>query len=357
MEQSLRTEKNDGMLAGLRRSNFFTRLTNWEYWPFGIIQLPAILYYLFVSIKHRSLVFFSASNPGIVMGGMFGESKFEVLNKLSQEYVPKTILLRKSVDVNSVMTSLEEDSLKFPVIFKPDIGERGFMVNKICNLADVSRYLNDLRADFIAQELVSLPMEFGVFYVRYPNDEHGQVTSVVGKEMLTITGDGQSTIRALIHAKPRAKLQWEKLKIKFHGRLDEILPAGAVLELVSIGNHALGTKFLNCNYLINAHLSETFDIISKPIEGFYFGRFDLRCASVEDLYAGRVKVLELNGCGAEPAHIYQPGFSLFTAMRTLVRHWHTISVIAAQNRKRGFPYTSHSDAIKYYRKFKSATKP
>jgi hypothetical protein len=344
------------MWKELRRSNFFIRLRNWEYWPFGIIQLPVIIYWLFLVLKNRSLLFFSASNPGIAMGGMFGESKFDVLKKVPEQYLPKTILFNNQLTAEHVLTELSNNRLTLPVIFKPDIGERGHMVKRICNKSDIRDYLSKIRCDFLAQELIDLPLEFGVFFIRFPDREEGAVTSVVGKEMLTIIGDGITTIKDLILSNDRAKLQWKILKVKYAASLGNVLKRDERLELVSIGNHALGTKFLNCNHLINERLSKTFNTISRDIDGFYFGRFDLRCATIEDLYKGNVKILELNGCGAEPAHIYQPGFPLLQAISVLIQHWKTIDMIANQNRKRGFTYISFAEAKLFYKKFKEATR-
>jgi hypothetical protein len=174
------------------------------------------------------------------------------------------------------------------------------------------------------------------------------------KEMLTVTGDGKSTLQSLILHLDRAKLQWNSLKVTYRNRLHEILPAGQPLELVSIGNHCLGTKFLDGNHLINVRLSETFDSISQQVEGFYFGRFDLRCKSLNDLYDGNVMIMELNGCGAEPAHIYQPGYSLPSAIKVLIIHWRDIFVIARENVSRGAAYTPFGEAFRYYKKFKAA---
>lgn len=337
------------------RSNFIIKLKSWEYWPFGIIQFPVMLYFTWLAIRSRSLVFFSASNPGIVMGGMFGESKYDVLKKIPSAYTPKTILIQQPATAEKVLQQITKHEFRFPLIFKPDIGERGFMVKRICDDLDVSQYVSQMKYDFLIQELVDEPLEFGIFYTRLPNQLNGRVTSVVMKEMLSVTGDGQSTLEQLILHKDRAKLQWEKLSVMFQDKLKTVIPKGEVIELVAIGNHCLGTKFLDGSYLINDRLSATFDGISKQIDGFYFGRFDLRCATVEDLYAGRVKILELNGCGAEPAHIYQPGYSLWKAMGVLLEHWKNIFLIARENVSRGSHYTSFTDAKVYYRRFKEVT--
>jgi len=337
------------------RSNFFIKLRSWEYWPFGIVQFPVMVYYGWLSLRARSFLFFSASNPGIPMGGMFGESKFDVLEKVPPTHTPRTILIRQPAKAKDVVDALAKAGLAFPLIFKPDIGERGFMVQKISNAHDVERYLVKMKFDFLAQELVDLPIELGIFYKRMPGEMKGRVTSVVMKEMLSVTGDGQTTLQDLILAKDRAKLQWDSLQQKYNGKLQEVPPAGKSIELVSIGNHCLGTMFLDGSHLINEKLTREMDQVSQRIEGFYYGRFDLRCASFDDLYEGRFKVMELNGCGAEPAHIYHPGFSIWDAQKVLFDHWRTIFDIARLNASQGKPYITVKDARVYYRKFKAAT--
>lgn len=339
-----------------RNSNFIIRLTAWEYWPFGIVQLPLFLYWLWLSLRARSVVFFSASNPTIVLGGMFGESKHDVLQLIPDKYKPKTILVKASSSTDEVLQRLNAHKFSFPVIFKPDLGERGFMVKKISAEQQIESYIKTLNKDFLIQEFLDLPIELGVFYTRMPDQPEGYVTSVVMKEMLTVTGDGKSTVKTLILDKPRAKLQWRKLETAQADLLERILPAGEELVLNSIGNHALGTTFLNGEHLITPRLSKTFDTISKQIDGFYFGRYDLRCASIEDLYEGKIKIMELNGCGAEPAHIYHPGFSLWKAMGILFTHWKNIFLISMQNHKRGVAFTSFREGKMIYKKFQEATR-
>lgn len=287
------------------------------------------------------------------MGGMFGESKFDILKKLPSKYVPTTIRILWPAKPGEVTAAIRDAGMNFPVIFKPDIGERGLMVERINHEQDIEPYLRKLRCSLIVQELVTCPLEFGVFYLRFPTETKGRVISVVAKEMLSVIGDGRSTLAQLVLENDRAKLQWEKLKIRYHDRLDSVLPFGEKLELVSIGNHCLGTKFINANHLIDDRLSASFDEISCRVQGFYFGRYDLRCQSVEDLYAGNVKVMELNGCGAEPAHIYDSQYSLWSAFYDLVRHWDLIFRIARANNELGVEYISHREAYAYYRKFKS----
>ena len=289
------------------------------------------------------------------MGGMFGESKFEVLQKVPEAYKPKMLLIRVPTSCEEVMNGIVKSGLNFPLIFKPDLGERGWMVRRISNMAEMENYLRQIKVDFMIQELVDLPLEFGVFYVRYPSQPAGRVTSIVGKEMLSVAGDGTKTLRTLILEIDRAKLQWETLKVFYQDQLEEVVPRGVKMELVSIGNHCLGTKFLDANNLITDKLSSSFDQISKQINGFYFGRFDLRVATLEDLENGKIMTLELNGCGAEPAHIYQPGFSFLKASGVLIRHWSDIYRVSRENHDRGVPYLSLREARDIYKKFKALT--
>ena len=282
-----------------------------------------------------------------------GESKYDVLNLVPTEVKPKTVLIKLPSTRVEVLATMEKNCLSFPVIFKPDLGERGWMVRRINSISDIDQYLSEIKIDFLIQELVDLPLEFGVFYVRFPNEENGFVNSITGKEFLSITGDGRKTIQQLILEKDRARLQWETLKEVYRDRLNEVLNTGSKLELVSIGNHCLGTTFLNGNHLITKKLSTSFDRISKKINGFYFGRFDLRCASLADLENGNVKIVELNGCGAEPAHIYQPNSSLLEAVRFLILHWKNMYRVSVENHKRGVPYLSLKEGRAIYRKFKA----
>ena len=201
------------------------------------------------------------------MGGMFGESKYDVLKKVPSRYSAATTFIKTPCGKKEIISKMEHQGLKLPVIFKPDLGERGFMVQRINTESDIENYLSRMKHPFVIQELVDLPLEFGVFYLRYPSQHRGQVTSLVMKEMLSVTGDGVSTLGMLIQRKDRAKLQWETLKKTYADDLHEIVPTGKIIELVSIGNHCLGTKFLDGSHLINDKLSTTFNsmIFTLPL--------------------------------------------------------------------------------------------
>src|SRR6476620_2182226 len=138
-----------GSLKKLLRSNFFIRLTHWEFWPFGIVQFPFFIYWLWLSLRARSLFFFSASNPDITMGGMLGESKSDVLKLIPDQYKPKTVFVEHPATKDRILDLMQQYQIQFPIIFKPDLGERGFMVKRIFNEDDVTDYLKKIKANFL----------------------------------------------------------------------------------------------------------------------------------------------------------------------------------------------------------------
>ena len=107
------------------------------------------------------------------MGGMFGESKYDILKKLPTHLVPKSALVRHPSTKAQILSTIEKNGLRFPLIFKPDIGERGFRVERINSAAEVEGYRLKMNSDFIIQELVDLPLEYGIFYTRFPQQEKG----------------------------------------------------------------------------------------------------------------------------------------------------------------------------------------
>jgi hypothetical protein len=82
-------------------------------------------------------------------------------------------------------------------------------------------------------------------------------------------------------------------------------------------------------------LTAAVDAMAQSHPGFYFGRFDVRSPSIEDLQGGSFEVLELNGVSAEATHIYDPSVSLRKAYRTLLVQWRIAFEIGAINRTTG----------------------
>ena len=329
---------------------FLHKLIHWEYWPFQIVYIPIYFLWIFYSIKSRSLFFFNASNPLIKNGGFMNESKKEIYDLIPQQYYPKTELIAQNSDFKLVEQIVLKSSILFPFIAKPDIGLRGSAVKKITNLDELQAYHAAADFDYLIQNLIPFKNEFGLFYVRYPNQQKGKITGIVAKEFLIVHGNGVDSIESLIKKNLRYAMQLKALQRELGSKLHEVLPAGIARNLVPFGNHARGAKFIDASYLISEKLNATFDFICQQIPEFYFGRLDLMYDNFDDLENGlNFSIVEINGAASEPTHIYDPKHSLFFAWKELARHITYLFQISVINHKRGVPYLTFKKGLEEYK--------
>ena len=265
----------------------FHKLTHWEYWPSYMFYLPNIPYSLYLAIKARNPVFFTATNPAIKNSGNGMESKYETIQMIPEAYKPKTVFIKTGASFKAILKKMELASIDFPLIAKPDIGFRGVLVQKIDSENELKTYFESNPIDIIIQEFISYPKECGIFYYRLPNEKSGTITSITLKKFLTVLGDGHKTLSELILDDKRAYLYFDILK-KIHGdRLESIPKKGAEVTLTVIGNHSKGTEFIDGNHLINQPLTKVIDGISQQIEGWFYGRLDIKYESLEKLMKGK----------------------------------------------------------------------
>lgn len=334
----------------IARTPFLIRLLHWEYWPSQAIYVPLLPYFVWLAFRSRHPFFFSAANPSIYISGLGLESKFITTEKLPSRLRPKTILVMPDEMPETIFDKLKNAGISFPLIAKPDIGYRGFLVKKIESGEALLDYLHRHPIAFILQELIDLPFEVGVLYYRYPGDAKGKVTSITLKEFLHVVGDGHSKVVDLVKRNPRALLQLERLQ-DTHASVLELIPdSGQVISLGTIGNHSKGTKFIDGRHLINEALVRHFDDLNLQINEVYYGRFDLKCQRLEDLITGEnLKIIELNGICSEPTHIYHPGYPYFKALYEVAQHWNVIARISVRNVQRGFSFIQPAAMVKAVR--------
>lgn len=314
--------------------NRIHKIFHWEYWPLLMFYLPNVPFALFYGIKIRSLVFYTGVNPGIKDSGIGSESKYETLQLLPEKYIPLSILHLKDTKAETTINEFIKSKLTFPIIIKPDVGFRGLLVKKIETIEDLKDYLEKYPISFIIQEFLAHKNECGIFYYRHPNKEKGKVTSLTLKEFLHIEGDGVSNLKELVQKNKRASIYYNFLLEDKSINWEMILENGVTKKLSSIGNHSKGTKFINGNDLINEELQKTFNHLSHQIDGWFYGRLDVKYNSLEDLYKGNFVALELNGILAEPTHIYDSSkMSYLKALKTIRNHWTELYKIAAYNHK------------------------
>ena len=332
----------------MRIKKFFERLTNWELWNFYVLYFPLGFVWVWYCIKSRAIWFFSSSNPTITFGGMEGEGKKEMYDQLPPHYVPRTIFILHHLSFDEVKKRIAEAGFEYPFIVKPDIGMKGILFRKIENEDQLKKYHERIPVEYIVQDLVMLPVEVSVFYYRHPADTKGTVSGFIHKELLHVVGDGKSNLEELVKSHSRAKHRYDEMKHRHGHRFDRVIPAGEIFYLSYAGNHNRGAHFTNLHKEIDERLHKVFDDLFDYNKQFFYGRYDIKTTSIEDLKQGKnIQILEYNGCGAEPNHIYDCGMGLGAAYKEILKHWKALYEISKYNDSNGTPYWPFSKGYRF----------
>ncbi len=320
-----------------------------ELWPARFFYIPMILQWVGLAVRYRSITLPTLANPGMQAGGLVGESKFEILSQLGREgnrwVAPYTCFSvgtasgAPSTDLPQALAALETAGIEFPFVAKPDIGCRGAGVRIVRTVADLDHYLTNFprRERIIFQKLISAKNEAGIFYIRAPGEPKGRIVSVTLKLFPEVVGDGASTLEQLIEADPRAGKIKDIYLARHASQKDRVLEPGEIFPLVFTGNHCRGAIFQDGRKHITREMEERFDAISQGMPEFYFGRFDVRYDSLDDLKAGRnFHLIEVNGAGSEATHIWDKTTRLRDAYQFLFFQQRTLFEFGAANRARGF---------------------
>ena len=336
----------------------WTRRLHWEFWSPWVFYVPAACWYLLLAARHRSLTLPTIANPGMDGGGFIGESKAAILRDLvagrdeARRFVVKTLLL-PAVETSGAAGSaapadrwaalaawMAAEGVRFPLVLKPDVGQRGSGVRKVSSEAEARAYLEAMPLAIAAQEYAPGPHELGVFWVRPPGSSRGTIFSTTEKFFPEVVGDGEHDLEDLILLHPRAVLMSGTFFRRHQELLDWVPGAGARFPLVTSGNHCQGALFKDGRRLATEALRSRLDALADGYPGLHIGRFDLRAPDLEALQRGEsFQIVELNGATAEATHIYDPDFGPvrgpLVAYRTLFAQWSLVFRVAAANRAAG----------------------
>lgn len=320
---------------------------SWERWPFWVKYGPILPVWLWYCLRARSFWFFTPSNPGITFGGFEGEGKEEMYKLLPESTYPKTVFVQPGQPFEAVLDVIRQHGFRFPFVVKPDVGMKGLLFRKIDNETELHTYHLQVPVLYMIQELVNYPLEVSVFYYWHPHQPKGVVTGFVQKEVMYVTGNGKATLQQLIAEHPIGRLRLEELHSKHQEQLEKVLPAGETYNLAWAANLSRGATFTNLQNEIDDRLLNVFDAISQPAQ-FFYGRYDIKCHSIEELKQGKhFSILEYNGSGAEPNHVYQSGFSWFKALGVFLHHWKALYQISVANHRKGIPYWSFAKGWRF----------
>jgi hypothetical protein len=315
------------------------RWSQWEFWPTWAAYAPVVPWIAWLACHHGGLQSITAANPGLADGGLVGESKFDILRVLPLEVTVPTALIAPGPADERLRATLAFGSTleqPFPLILKPDVGQRGVGVRRLGDRRSLAEYLARAPYALVAQPWHPGPFEAGIFYARLPDEDRGRILSITDKVFPVVVGDGRRTLRQLILQHPRYAIQRAVFLARHAARLDEVIPDGERCALGVIGNHSQGTLFRDGSHLITVELERAIDEIARQIPEFHIGRFDVRYGDPAAFARGEgFRILELNGVTAEPTDIYDPSRPIASAYRALFEQWRLIFVIGAANRRRG----------------------
>lgn len=316
----------------------------WEFWPVWLFYLPIVPWIAWLMLRYRSCTVWTAANPGIPHGGVVGESKFAILSQIPSPWRTPSALLESDALANRLTAFANicrVHQWSFPLILKPDVGQRGEGVKIVRDEQDVAKYLEERATPIIIQTYHPGPFEAGVFYVRVPGDCSGRIFSITDKQFPIVFGDGKSTLRELILAHARYRFQKQVFFERHTSELERVLQLGERFQLSHTGNHCQGTLFLDGSHLITTQLEKRFDEIARMFDGFFFGRFDVRYRSVDGFLAGEdFSIVELNGVTSESTNLYDPKHTLWQAYSILAKQWSLLFRIGDANRRAGYKPTA-----------------
>jgi hypothetical protein len=321
---------------------------NWERWPFKLVYFPITPIWLWYCLRSRSVWFFSSSNPTITFGGMEGEGKREMYDQLPTDLYPQTQYAHPTEQFNDLLDRVRS-AFALPIVVKPDVGMKGLWFERIDSWEELEAYHREAPVEYVIQAWVGWPVEVSIFYHRHPAKSTGTISGFIEKTLLQVVGDGQSTLVELIRKHPKASGRLAELSVKHEQHFERTLDDGEVYLLSYAANHNRGAFFYNLQHRITPELAARFDDLSHKTR-FYYGRYDLKIRSVDDFCSGGdFSILEFNGCGAEPNHIYDCGMSLWQAYRIILQHWRALFEISRHNHQSGHTYWGFWKGLRFLR--------
>ena len=324
------------------------KIVTWRYFPFWFFHIPTVPYILYLILKSRSFFFYTAANPCMNKIGFGKVPKDYFFKHLDQAVFPKSLVVQPGITADHVLDWMNEEGLEFPVIAKPNFGQRGVGVVKLADAQALRSHVAENNRDLLVQEYIHAAEEFGVFYMRHPGADRGTIISLSSKKLLQVVGDGHKTVAQLLRQDKARRHHLERLLSSGHDQLDQVPGPGETVTLDHVAQMDRGAQFFDHNHAITQAMVENFDRICIPIPGFNYGRFDIKADELGDLERrDGLKILELNLTASMPLHIWDPKNSLFDCYAGMFQHWRNIYAISLANNKLGVPFIGIKEALGY----------
>ncbi len=240
--------------------------------------------------------------------GLIGVPKSEINRHLVSKFMPISVLVEQKMSLENFLAFLKKYKLSFPIICKPNAGERSTGVYFIQNGSELSQFIATAPDEpFLVQEFLGQKKEFGIVMVRKSvSSNEFSVFSCVEKQARRVIGDGKSTIQALVEQLPIAVAQRQKILLSLsEDEKQTVLPVNEERKIARMASVSLGTVFVNRQDEVTPALEKSLSAALVNYQGFNVGRFDIMADSLADIEKENYKIIELNGVGATPLTIYE----------------------------------------------------
>lgn len=326
-------------LAG-RSTSFF------EFWPTWLVYIPVAIQWLLLALRYRSLSLPLIANPAVPLSGMVGVAKsavFDAAGETARQWILPWMLYQVTDDSlaiqkDQLLRQMKTEGFSLPIVGKPNIGCRGAGVKLLADEAAVENYIGEFPRGGVIQfqKLSQWEAEAGVFYVKHPDADAGEVTSLTLKYTPYVVGDGHSTLGELVASDPRAG-ELLHLYAERHAHVwDTVLANKEPYRLVFSASHCRGAVFRDAKEMINTKLSQSLDKIFADIPGFHYGRLDVKFKDPESLQAGTdFEIIEINGASSESINIWDRNAKFGEAIKTLLQQYGTLFTLGEKNRQLG----------------------
>ena len=314
-----------------------------ERMPKWLICVPLTVQWLWLALRYGSTTLPSAANPAITSGGLVGEGKLEYFSGMGPVARAVTaaycaVSTHRPLPDAELQKMIDSAGLSWPMIAKPDLGLCGYGVRLLASMPELQAYLTAFPANevVVLQQYLPEEGEAGIFYARDPDSAQGRIIGLALRYFPRVTGDGKSTLAALIAANPRAARLMESAKHQPGHDGARVPASGEVVRLATIGSTRVGGVYRDGHTSITAPLTQAIDAIARDMPSFHFGRFDVRFNSLQELAAGRgFTIMEVNGAGSEAIQAWDPETGVLAGFRMIFEKQRILFAIGHAMRKKG----------------------
>jgi hypothetical protein len=310
--------------------------------PKWLNLVPMVAQWLGLALLHRSLTLPSCANPGITAGGLVGEGKMEYLAHMGGHARAATANTT-SVDFSgpealaNAESAMVRQGLAYPLAVKPDLGWCGFGVRRINDREALARYVAAFPSDerLVLQEWLDADGEAGLFYLRWPGATSGELIGVLLRQFPRVVGDGVHSVAQLMALDMRACRLGRDQASEPCCDVRRVPTRGEVVRIASVSSTRVGGAYEDGTPHSTPELQRAVDAIARDMGAFHAGRFDVKYENLAALKAGRFRIIEVNGAGAEAVHAWDPRFSLMQAYGIVFAKQRRLFAIGSEMRRQG----------------------